>query len=465
MVSFTRDRRFTTQRAAAVLARLRGDSLLRNSGYNMAATIVTALLGYLYWIVAARAYDPRAIGLAAALISAMTLAALLANLGAASALVQLLPGRAAGHAWSRTLNAALALSLVAGLAAGTIAVAALPLLSAQLDILRGDPLYAPLFIAGVTLCNLSTTLDGAFVAERAAGNLLARNALFAALKIPLLVALPPVLRAAGGHQPGEDILASWVLAAGAACAMGCVRLSRLDRGYCWTSRGVAGEMRVILPLFAGQHLINLGGSAPMYLLPLLVTARLSTTADAYFYTTWKVGSLFFMISPAVAVSLFAEGAQRPDRLPGQARHAALAIAALLGPATLIIVPGGAAILGLFGADYPRQGLLLLALLVLSAIPDAITNVYISMLRVRGRLWLAAGLNVGMAVAVLSLAWIVLPSVGIAGAGWVWLAAQALGSLLVGAHVASAYHRRRVVHTHGQPEVPVAAAGGGYHAGD
>ncbi len=453
---------------AARLTRLRRDSLLRNSGYNMATTVVTALLGYLYWIVAARAYAPRDVGVAAALISAMLLAALVANLGAAPALIEFLPRRAAGLVWSRALNAALALSLVCGLVAGAVVVAALPLLAPGMGVVRADPVYALLFVGGVALWNASTTLDGAFIAERAAGHGLARNSLFATLKIPLLIApLPGLLLCTAGHRPppGEGILASWVLASAIACGVGVVQLSRLGRGYRWTTRGVAAEARGMLPSLAGHHLITLGGSAPMYLLPLLVTARLSATADAYFYTAWKVGGLFFMVSPAVAASLFAEGAHRPDELAGQVRRAAVAIGALLGPAALVLWPGGpggAAILALFGPGYPRRGLPLLALLVLSSAPDAVTNVYVSVLRVRGRLWLAGGLNVGMAAVALALAWGLLPPLGIAGAGWAWLVAQLLGSLLVGAHVAVALYRRLAVRGEGQAAVPVAAPSGGYY---
>jgi len=433
MVALMRNWRLSPRKAPRALMRLCQDSLLRNSVYNMSATIVTALLGYVYWVVAARAYQPRAVGSGAAIVSAMTLAALLANFGVGSALVAVLPGRANGFAWSRTLNAALVLSLVSGVIVGSIVTTILPLLSARLDAgVDPDPSYALLFIVGVALWTVSTTLDGAFVAERATGHVLARSALFAAVKIPLLVT--PLLQTG---PPGEGILVSWVLATAISCVAGFVQLNRLGRGYRYTVRGVAGEARRLPRSLAGQHLINLGGSAPMYLLPLLVAVRLSTTANAYFYTAWKVGSLFFMISPAVAASLFAEGAYHPEALPGQARRAGLMIASLLGPSILILLPGAPMIMGLFGGEYARHGLTLLALLVLSAVPDALTNVYVSVLRVRGQIWRAAGLNVGMAVVALALAWVALPLLGIAGAGLAWLIAQVCGAIFVAVHVGHA----------------------------
>jgi O-antigen/teichoic acid export membrane protein len=76
---------------------------------------------------------------------------------------------------------------------------------------------------------------------------------------------------------------------------------------------------------------------------------------------------------------------------------------------------------------------LLSLLIISAIPDAITNIYVSVLRVRRKLYEAALLNTGMAATTLILAWILLPRLGIAGAGWAWLLAQCAGSLGVLVH--------------------------------
>src|SRR2546423_14507089 len=70
---------------------LRNDSLLRNSIYIMSSTIVAAVIGYLYWIVAAHIYSPYDIGLSSALISVMTLSSILAELGIGATLVQMLP--------------------------------------------------------------------------------------------------------------------------------------------------------------------------------------------------------------------------------------------------------------------------------------------------------------------------------------------------------------------------------------
>jgi hypothetical protein len=59
-----------------------GRSLMLNSAYIMTTTVVTAVLGFAYWLVAVRLYSTEAVGVSAALLSAMAVAALLANFGA-----------------------------------------------------------------------------------------------------------------------------------------------------------------------------------------------------------------------------------------------------------------------------------------------------------------------------------------------------------------------------------------------
>src|SRR5919201_4788475 len=110
------------QTALTLPGRLRGDSLFRNSVYMMATTVANSVLGYLYWIVATHTYAAHDIGLATALTSTMTLASILSSQGIGWTLIQLLPGRLAGRAWSLTLNAGLATGLLTGLCAAASGV-------------------------------------------------------------------------------------------------------------------------------------------------------------------------------------------------------------------------------------------------------------------------------------------------------------------------------------------------------
>ncbi len=425
--------------ARALAQRARSDSLLRNSIFIMGTNVVTASFGYLFWIVAAHTYSTYDVGLGSALISAMSLASTLATLGMDATLVQTLPRREAGHAWSLTLNAGLATGILAGLLTGAIAVVTLPLFSHQFALVEHNAIYALAFIAGVPLMTVSVLLDQAFVAERAANNMLVRNAAVAVLKI-LLLALPVVLLARVGAL---GILLSGVVAMAVMLIGGLLLLlPRLGRAYCLAARGIVGQVHSMFSSLVGNHFINLGGGLSQYLLPVFVAVRLSPTDNAYFYTTGRLSSFFFMMSSAVAVSLFAEGSHAADDLPRKVRAAAAISGMLLGPAMLVCFLGGRYILLVFGPGYAQHGLTLLMIYAASAVPDAITNIYVSVLRVQRRLRFAALLQLSMAALTLALAWIWLPLLGIAGVGWAWLIAQVAGSLVAGVDVIRIRHHRR-----------------------
>jgi O-antigen/teichoic acid export membrane protein len=412
---------------------LHNDSLLRNSIYIMSTMVITSVFGYLYWIVATHFYSAHDVGLASAVLNVMALASIFADMGISTTLVQMLPSCKAGSAWSLTLNAGLAAGTLFGLFAGIVAVVILPLLSPKFALIGHNAAYILIFIVGVPLWIVATLLDQTFVAERATVNMLIRNTAFAVLKL-ILMALPILLALLGIPRMGPlGILASYILALmitliGASTLL----VPRLNRAYCLAMRGMIGRIRTMLSSFVGHHSINIGAIVPAYLLTMFVTIRLSAVDNAYFSIASMVSACFFMISPAVATSLFAEGSHTAKDMMHKARFCAVIISLLLGPAMLAMFLGGRYVLLLFGPNYAQHGLPLLMVLIITAVPDAITNIYVSILRVQRRLRCAALINLGNASLTLALAWILLPMLGIVGAGWALLISDTAWSLIIGA---------------------------------
>jgi len=342
--------------------------------------------------------------------------------------VQTLPRRKSGYAWSLTLNAGLATGTIAGLLIGAIVFVALPLFSQKFAIVGSNVGYALTFVIGVPLMTVSTLLDQAFIAERAAHNMFMRNAAIAILKIPLLV-LPVVLMTRAGPL---GVLSSGVVAIAVVLIVGLLLLvPRLGRAYCLALRGMVGQVRSMLSLLTGNYFINLGGLSTMYLLPVVVSVQLSPADNAYYYTSMRLAEFFTMGSYAVSMSLFAEGSHAPHDLFRKVRSSALIISAIIAPSMLFCFLVGHYILLLYGPSYAQHGLILFIIFVASTVPDAITNIYLAVLRVQRRLRFAAVLNISMGLIILALAWILLPILGIVGAGLAFVIAQVVGSLVAG----------------------------------
>ncbi len=394
----------------------------------MSATAGTSVLGYGYWLVVAREFPAAQVGLGAAYVSLMSVTALVAAVGAGSALVQGLPARRASAEWSQELSSALVIGTVLGLAAGVVVLFGGPLLSERLSVARGDLIIGTCFVIGTGLWGTGMVLDYAFLAERASVNVSARGLIFASAKIPLVL-LPVV--AVGSHAGTRIIVASWVLSCGFSCALALlVMVPRIRPDARLGLTGAIGGIRAKKRSLLGNHFTTLGNNIALYLLPVVVVVRLSSGAGAYFYLTWMVGGVFFMISSAVGSSLFAEGSHQSAGLEEALVASARFTGVLLIPAGILAFVGGREILKLFGAPYASNGTHLLWVLALASLPDAVTNLYVPVLRIRHRLRASAALTMGMAFAAIIGAWLVAPALHLIGVGLVWLLAQSLGAVWV-----------------------------------
>jgi len=111
---------------------------------------------------------------------------------------------------------------------------------------------------------------------------------------------------------------------------------------------------------------------------------------------------------------------------------------LLFPAMVVAAALGHTALGLFGEQYAVHGTDLFYILLVSAIPQAATTIYVASLRVEGRLRQTAALYVGTGCIAIVLAWALLPSLGVEATGVAWLVSQCFGAAVAG----SAWIRRR-----------------------
>ena len=427
------------------LHRARSDSLVRNSLYLMASTVVTAGLGYVFWAVAAHAFTSQEVGIAGAVISLCSTAALLTYLGSSAMLIERLPANECSSAWTTLLiRVCLATAIVTAVATA----AAVPVLRTSPDYRLFFSTAPPILIAvlGAAAWTLVNLLGAAFIAARRAGRFLSIQTLVSASK--LLFLLPLAATGAGaaglvGAWAAGAILAGGVGAAWLVPQMGLGRRPGhrpRRRAAVTTDSRLGSEMRPrhrrpsALPSAAfmrhllAQHLTSVGGAVTPLVLPVLVVLRLGVTLNAYFYITWMLGGIFFIVSPSVASNVFAEGVRVRSDLRSVVAKALRVIVVMLAPAMVVMILGGRLILGLFGASYAAAGYGLLILLAISALPDAVSNVAVAVFRVTRRLGYSTALNLGILVATLAGAWVLMPRLGIAGAGIAWLVAQTLGAI-------------------------------------
>ncbi|MGN6814808.1 MAG: lipopolysaccharide biosynthesis protein [Solirubrobacterales bacterium] len=408
------------------LRRLGDQSLFRNSLYIMGTTAATSLLGFGFWLVAARTLSAVEVGRSAALISAMLFVSVFTNLGLGQVFVSRLASRAPGRDWSQTVSTGIALAALASLVGGAIAAVLLPTL---IPALKGglSPATFLLLPLGVTGAACSLVIDYACIAERQAKLSFVRNVAAALLRVAL-IPLATVVPTDGTTWILGIWAASFLLIDAVAIFH---ELPSLGHDFRLSLAGWRQELREVKGLIAGHQSINLGSQASAYLLPVLVSARLGPEQNAYFYTTFMVSSALFFIAPAIGNALFAEGAHEPEQLRRDLRSAARHVLTLAGPPALVLLLAGPLILGLFGPAYSEEGDTLLLILIGAAAFDAVYQLSLAVLRVEHLLQDAALATWTMLVVAIGATWLLLPPLGIEGAGIGWAAGKAVGCLLTG----------------------------------
>jgi len=156
--------------------------------------------------------------------------------------------------------------------------------------------------------------------------------------------------------------------------------------------------------------------------------------------TWTIASLLFAIPFTVSHSLFAEGATFEDELRTNAQRSLKFIFILLVPAIALLFLLGDWLLSLFGANYSANGLMLLLILSLSSPFAGVIDVYKSILRVENRIGELAIMSGVIALVVLLGSYLIMPTIGIVGAGYMWLGTQ--GAVAVYVLFAWKIHRRK-----------------------
>jgi O-antigen/teichoic acid export membrane protein len=409
----------------AFIDQLRSDSLIRNSMFIVATSVVSAAFGYGFWLLAARLYSPAVVGLTAAVTSATTIMLMLSNLGVGGALIQSLPRQPKETEWPATFWAGMAAVTLFAVALCGFGVVVLPLISPELVVVRSVD-YAAVFAVGTVAMAVGATLDYVYIAERRASDGFSRNSAAGAVKVLMLGLL--------AFAFGKDdlrLLAAWGVAAVFGLGFGVALLMRhispaRPPGFAVllrTARGFGGRV-------TGHQLIGMGAGLLPYVLCLLVTARLSARDNAYFYTTWMLAGLFMFIAPAFSASLFAEGMHRPEEVGALARSTFKVMGAVLVPGSVTILVLGGTLLSAFGDGYADHAVGLLRWAVLASVPDAVTNVYVAVLRVEARLGAAASLNMGIGIGTLVVSWFLLPPMGIGAVGFAFLMMQLCGCVYV-----------------------------------
>jgi O-antigen/teichoic acid export membrane protein len=141
----------------------------------------------------------------------------------------------------------------------------------------------------------------------------------------------------------------------------------------------------VLRYSAANYVANALTIVPALLLPVIAIRGLGSASAGYYYISYQIANLLFMVAFAVSQSLFAEGSHTDTEIRQLARRSAGLQLAVLAPAAAIIAIGSHPILSVFGAGYASHGAIALLVLAASAPAVALNGWTSTLLRIRHQL--------------------------------------------------------------------------------
>lgn len=387
----------------------------------MTSTVLSNVLGLLFWTVAARLYSAAEVGRDVALVSLMIEVSTLGQLDMANIVVRFLPA-ATGDRRRLVAKAYAGAVVTSGLLAA-VTVLLIGRLSDHLQFLSlGTPIGVTVVIA-TALWSIFAVQDAVLTALGAAHWVPIENAAFGVLKIGAVAAF-----AAAGVAYGPFL--SFALAMTALLLpVNALLFRRILPGAppapAEAVRGAVFGRRQMLVFVAQDYAGSVLAAASLTILPLLVLGLLGSRSNAYFYLPLLIVLALDTLFANACTSLLAAGSTQVSRQPELARMMARRAAELLVPAVLLLGVLAPWLLRVFGTDYAEEATTLTRFLAIASIPRAAHSLYAALARFRGDgraiLWRqvlsATGLFAGTAL--------LAPPLGLPGVGLAWLGASLL----------------------------------------
>ena len=190
------------------------------------------------------------------------------------------------------------------------------------------------------------------------------------------------------------------------------------------------------------------------LVPVLVLDLTDPRHAAAFALAWSIGFTLFAVPAAFGQSLVAHGAAGATDADADHRRVRRHVLLLLTPVAGVLIVVAPYVLRLFGSWYEDEGTATLRLVVAAAVPNVVVALAVSHARVTRRMRTVVVTLVALCALVVGLTVWLVPRIGIAGAGWAWVA----GETIVAAAVLLAPAACRTVHP--QPRRRCVGVGGG-----
>jgi O-antigen/teichoic acid export membrane protein len=336
----------------------------------------TAVLGVVFWAVAAHLSTASALGRTAAEIAAMLLLATLAQLSYGSIFERFLP--VAGEFTFNFVKRAYLLCTAFGLvlAAGYLA------LGFGRSFLPSSLGWKLLFVVAVVLWTIFALQDSVLIGLRASRWVAVENIAYSAVKMAFL----PVSIAISAT---EGIFVAWtapLILTIIAISWYLFRHRIPEHASTSVSTEALPSARNLIVLASAQYAALLSSVFLPSIVTLIVIQRLGAVANAHYYLPAMIANSLGMFSWGIVRSFLVEATNEPHALRLHANSAIRALLIVLVPSIVLGCIFAPYYLRIFGASYANQGTTLMRLLLISLLGTTVMVFYTAFAWIDKQVW-------------------------------------------------------------------------------
>jgi len=355
------------------------DSLHRNSVYLLLSSILTALLGFIFWTIAAHKYSPYEVGIVTSIIAIAAFIIELSQIGLVNGLIRFMNSF---KNKDRLMNTVFA--IVSSLAAATsiIFLITSPSIYPKANYISKDIFPSIIFIIYVLGCSYGGIIDGLFVAFRKTQHSLTRNVTASLVKIIAILVI------------GDGLLGlfySITLSVIVGTLLGLILLI-IKCGY-QPSLKLSSEVLKMSRFSIINYVSSCTATLVLALIPLIIIKSMGASDAAFYYIAFSVVSLLNFIPKSTTQSFFAESSKNESSILPNLKRSAKFMLLILLPSALFVFIFGKYILLIFGEQYSQGGLTCLRLLTVTAVLSVINYFGDSILNIQKRLRMYAFTNI------------------------------------------------------------------------
>lgn len=345
-----------------IFTKIYKDSLLRNSVYLMTTNFSGLILGFLFWMIAAKYYTPNDIGIVSVILSSVSLISMISLIGFPMALMFYLPKNAKNA--NRMINSCLMVGIMISIIFSLIFILGLDMWSPSLVSTFDNLKYITIFIIVTIMTTVSTIISSAFTAGRRSSFHMVKENIFSIVKI-----FPLVLLIGSGTI---GIFLSWSIGMVISVSIGFILLYKLWKYVpTFTFDPIIKDM---MKFSFGNYIAGIFFNIPRSVFPLMIINFISADAAGYFFVAVTISGLLYGITSSITNSFLSESSDENTFWDNVDKVIVFNII-LLVPILLSIVIFGKFVLNIFNPGYADNSFTSLIILAAASIPMSIVTVF------------------------------------------------------------------------------------------